>query len=46
MVEQNALEALKLSSRGYVLAAGRNRLEDKGENLLNDPEVVRRYLGG
>jgi ABC-type branched-subunit amino acid transport system ATPase component len=46
LVEQNALEALNRSSRGYVLAAGRNRLEDKGENLLNDPEVARLYLGG
>ena len=46
LVEQNALEALKRSSRGYVLAAGRNRLEDKGESLLNDPEVARLYLGG
>ncbi|MEE9202968.1 MAG: ABC transporter ATP-binding protein [Dehalococcoidia bacterium] len=46
MVEQNAREALKLSSRGYVLAGGQNRLEDRGGNLLKDPEVARLYLGG
>ena len=46
LVEQNAREALRLSSRGYVLASGQNRLEDRGENLLNDPEVARLYLGG
>ena len=46
IVEQNARKALKLSSRGYVLAAGQNKLEDRGENLLKDPEVARLYLGG
>ena len=46
LVEQNAREALRLSSRGYVLAAGHKRLEDKGENLLKNPEVARLYLGG
>ena len=46
LVEQNAREALKLSSRGYVLAAGQNRLEDRGENLLKDPDVAKLYLGG
>ncbi|TES87301.1 MAG: ABC transporter ATP-binding protein [Dehalococcoidia bacterium] len=46
LVEQNAREALKLSSWGYVLASGRNQLEDRGENLLNNPDVARLYLGG
>ena len=46
LVEQNARQALKLSSRGYVLAAGQNRLEDRGENLLKDPDVAKLYLGG
>lgn len=46
LVEQNAGEALSISSRGYVLASGQNRLEDTGENLLMDPEVARLYLGG
>lgn len=46
MVEQNARQALRLASRGYVLAAGRNRFTDTGPNLLADPEVARSFLGG
>ncbi len=45
LVEQNAHQALKLSSRGYVLASGQNQLEDRGERLLENPEVARLYLG-
>ena len=46
LVEQNAREALGLSSWGYVLASGQNQLEDRGENLLKNPEVAKLYLGG
>jgi len=46
LVEQNAREALRLSHRGYVLAAGQKRLEGPGPALLEDPEVGRLYLGG
>ncbi len=46
IVEQNAKESLKLSDRGYVLASGRNRFEDTGENLLANEEVGQLYLGG
>lgn len=46
LVEQNARESLRMSDRGYVLAAGRNRLEDSGPALLDNPEVARLYLGG
>ncbi len=46
IVEQNAKESLKLSNRGYVLAGGRNRFEDTGENLLANEEVGQLYLGG
>ncbi len=46
IVEQNARESLKLSDRGYVLAAGQNRFEDTGQNLLENEEVGRLYLGG
>ena len=46
LVEQNAREALKLSSRGYVLASGQNQLQDTGEHLLDNPEIARLYLGG
>ncbi len=46
LVEQNAHEALRLSKRGYILAMGQNQLEDRGESLLENPEVARLYLGG
>jgi ABC-type branched-subunit amino acid transport system ATPase component len=46
LVEQNAREALGLSSRGYVLVAGRNRLEGPGPALADDPDVRALFLGG
>ena len=46
LVEQNAREALGMSDRGYILVAGENRLEDTGQDLLNNPEVASLYLGG
>ena len=45
MVEQHAIEALTISTRGYVLAAGRNTTEGPGPTLAQDPEVRRRFLG-
>jgi branched-chain amino acid transport system ATP-binding protein len=46
MVEQNAKQALRIAHKGFVLAAGRNRFTNTGENLLNDPEVAKSFLGG
>jgi ABC-type branched-subunit amino acid transport system ATPase component len=46
IVEQNAKEALKMAHHGYVLAMGRNVLDDTGEALLHNEEVGRLYLGG
>lgn len=46
MVEQNAKQALRIAHKGFVLAAGRNSFTDTGENLLNNPEVARSFLGG
>jgi branched-chain amino acid transport system ATP-binding protein len=46
MVEQNAKQALAMADRGYVLVLGRNRHEDTGRNLLNDPEIAEMFLGG
>ncbi len=45
MVEQNAKQALSISDRGYVLVTGENKFEGSGEELLNDPEVRRSFLG-
>lgn len=46
IVEQNAKTALRRCDRGFVLAQGRNRYDDRGEALLEDEEVRREFLGG
>ena len=45
IVEQNARRALRMASKGYVLASGRNIFTDSGPNLLANPEVARSFLG-
>lgn len=45
MVEQNALAALELSDRSYVLEQGRVTLTGTGQALLDDPHVKQAYLG-
>ena len=45
MVEQNALAALELSDRSYVLEQGRVSLTGTGRELLDDPHVKEAYLG-
>jgi branched-chain amino acid transport system ATP-binding protein len=46
MVEQNALAALELSDRAYVMEQGTVTLTGTGEQLLADPQVQKAYLGG
>ena len=46
LVEQNALDALDLSDRAYILAAGQNHTEGTGEALAADPSIRRTFLGG
>ena len=46
IVEQNAREALKMAHHGYILAMGKNILDDSGETLLANDEVGRLFLGG
>jgi len=45
LVEQNAVHALQLSNRGYVLENGRVVLHGTGEELLGDDRVRTAYLG-
>jgi neutral amino acid transport system ATP-binding protein len=45
MVEQNAIRALTLADRGYVLDMGSNAYEGTGDALLRDPKVTGLYLG-
>ena len=46
LVEQNARLALKFAQRGYVLESGHLVLEGPSDELLEDPEVKKAYLGG
>lgn len=46
LVEQNAVMALHVASRGYVLEMGRVVLTDRREKLLKDERVRQAYLGG
>ncbi len=45
LVEQNALMALQVASRGYVLQTGRIVLHDTAENLSENEMVCKAYLG-
>jgi len=46
LVEQNALMAFQIASRGYVIQTGLIVLEDSAENLANNDMVKELYLGG
>jgi branched-chain amino acid transport system ATP-binding protein len=45
LVEQNALMALSIAGRGYVLQTGEIVLSDNVENLKKNPMVQKAYLG-
>jgi branched-chain amino acid transport system ATP-binding protein len=45
LVEQNALMALGIAHRGYVLQTGQIVLSDTAENLKKNPTVQKAYLG-
>lgn len=46
LVEQNAFGALKLADYAYVLETGRIALQGSGDDLLNNEQVKKAYLGG
>ncbi len=46
LVEQNALLALKVARRGYVLETGRIVLSGPAQELAENPQVREAYLGG
>jgi branched-chain amino acid transport system ATP-binding protein len=45
LVEQNANYALDISRRAYVLETGKIALSGPSDQLRDDPEVQRAYLG-
>jgi branched-chain amino acid transport system ATP-binding protein len=46
LVEQNALMALGVARRGYILQTGEIVLQDAADRLMVNPEVQKAYLGG
>ncbi len=45
IVEQNAIKALDISSRAYVIETGRIILQGPSSDLKEDPDIIRAYLG-
>ena len=45
LVEQNAKAALKLADRGYVMETGKISLEGPADELMENADVKRAYLG-
>ena len=45
LVEQDVRKALKLANRGYVLENGVINIKGTAEELLNNDEVKKAYLG-
>jgi branched-chain amino acid transport system ATP-binding protein len=46
LVEQNALAALKIADRAYVLESGSLHLSGTASEMAGNPEIARAYLGG
>ena len=46
MVEQNAKKGLEFADVGYVLVSGETAIAGSGDELLENPEVGRLFLGG
>jgi branched-chain amino acid transport system ATP-binding protein len=46
LVEQNAKKGLEFADIGYVLVSGQTTIAGKGDDLLNNPDVGRLFLGG
>jgi ABC-type branched-subunit amino acid transport system ATPase component len=46
LVEQNALRALAIADRAYVIETGQILMTGSGDDLLHNPAVRRAYLGG
>ena len=46
LVEQTAQMALAIADRAYVLETGKILMQGTGDDLLQDPDVIKAYLGG
>ena len=46
IIEQNALQTLKIADYGYVLEVGEVSMEGKAKELIKDKRLLEAYLGG
>lgn len=46
IIEQNALQTLKISDYAYVLEVGEIHMEGKAEIIIKDSRLIEAYLGG
>jgi branched-chain amino acid transport system ATP-binding protein len=46
IVEQNALQTLKIADYAYVLEVGKITIEGKASELIHNPFLIEAYLGG
>ena len=46
LVEQNALAALNVADRAYVLESGSIKMSGRAKDLISNDEVTKAYLGG
>ena len=45
LAEQNVLQSLEIADRAYVMENGEIRLSGSAEDMVNDPELRRSYMG-
>jgi branched-chain amino acid transport system ATP-binding protein len=45
LVEQNSNAALQIAHRGYVMETGNLVIEGTADELRNNPEIQKSYLG-
>ena len=46
IIEQNALQTLKIADYAYVLEVGEISMEGKASELIQDERLLKAYLGG
>ena len=46
IIEQNALQTLKIADYGYVLEVGQICMEGEASKLIKDKKLIEAYLGG
>jgi branched-chain amino acid transport system ATP-binding protein len=46
LIEQNAMAALEVADRAYVMESGKVKMSGKASELLKDDQITKAYLGG